>query len=681
MPNSPAKIAPDRVHWGLPAACLISKAARPALFIFIVLLAAWGGLLTAGWLQGSAAFAAAPASSAGEPPGGSPADVQGNWAAAEISKAIAAGYAKGYPGGMFRPNAAVTRAEFATMVDLAFQLTTVQGGSHFRDVTPGDWFSSSVDTAAANGFVKGYPDGTFRPQREVNRQEASCMLAQVLQLSDGNLNFPDAGSISGWAKPFVAGLEAQGIISGYPDGTMRPDQVISRAEAVVLINKALASLAGARADETGGNVQNGSGTPGAQPSRSQAVVLNVGVGQDQNGVEVEIAVNQEVYCQLTEQQTPQRLLVTVPGITVVRSPLEIDVGAGGLDKVTTSWSDSSGTAQIEISFADWAPLLTYYKSPEQPGGILITVPPQIYKIDAYPVSDFLTVNIWATSALNYQASSSPQPSQIDFTFPGFSLSPGLQGWRQQFAVDGVNSLQLSEPQAAMAGLVAQTQSDTVYSADSSSDVRELVLRIQEGAGTQGVPVAQGNLHENCIVLDPGHGGDDSGAIGPYGVEEKWVTLAIATKTAEILRQQGYDVIMTRDGDTNPDLYSRPEVANQNSAAVFVSIHANWISNPSIGGTGTYTYAPPGTPLGQQRGARLRLANDLQNALLASIGLHNCGIFEDRFAVLRCCDVPAALVEVAFLSNPHEERLLNQSSFQQQAAAGIASGITGFLSGG
>ena len=148
---------------------------------------------------------------------------------------------KGYPDGTFKPNAGVTRAEFVVMVDSAYQVPAGKYGNTPGDVSARDWFAQDVESALAAGFVSGYPDGAFRPQEEVSRQEAACMLAKLLKLDGGgSLNFSDAGAIGSWARPSVSGLVAAGIMTGYPDGTFRPQKVISRAEAVVMINKALA---------------------------------------------------------------------------------------------------------------------------------------------------------------------------------------------------------------------------------------------------------------------------------------------------------------------------------------------------------------------------------------------------------------------------------------------------------
>jgi len=170
-------------------------------------------------------------------------DIAGHWAAADIERAVSSGYAQGYPDGTFRPDSGVNRAEFVAMLDSAFQLPTGNYDAPV-DVSDQDWFAQDVKSALAAGFVSGYPDGTFRPQDEVSRQEGACMLAKLLKLDGaGDPSFSDGDEIDGWAKDSVSGLVAAGIMAGYPDGSFEPQEVITRAEAVVMINKALASQA------------------------------------------------------------------------------------------------------------------------------------------------------------------------------------------------------------------------------------------------------------------------------------------------------------------------------------------------------------------------------------------------------------------------------------------------------
>ncbi len=179
-----------------------------------------------------------------------------------------------------------------------------------------------------------------------------------------------------------------------------------------------------------------------------------------------------------------------------------------------------------------------------------------------------------------------------------------------------------------------------------------------------------------IVLDPGHGGSDAGAIGPTGLTEKEVTLAVARKTRDILKNSGAKVVMTRD--TDKDVYGVNASARQELQArvnvslgvpetdVFVSIHCNAFSSPSAHGTESYHFH--GSRNGQ------RLAEMLNEELLAAGGLMDRGVKGANFYVLKHSAVPASLVELAFISNYKEEKLLADDAFQSKLAMAIAKGI-------
>lgn len=179
-----------------------------------------------------------------------------------------------------------------------------------------------------------------------------------------------------------------------------------------------------------------------------------------------------------------------------------------------------------------------------------------------------------------------------------------------------------------------------------------------------------------IEIDPGHGGNDPGAVGALRTQEKDVTLMISKRVAEILRAAGADARLTRDNDkhfsTNlsTDLSARAKIANQVGAAVFVSIHCNSSTNWSATGTESYHY--PGSTEGK------KLAECLQKALVPTLGTKDRKVKEENFAVLRETNMPAALVELAFISNPQEEELLRDPVFQEKAAQAIAKGIGDYL---
>lgn len=177
-----------------------------------------------------------------------------------------------------------------------------------------------------------------------------------------------------------------------------------------------------------------------------------------------------------------------------------------------------------------------------------------------------------------------------------------------------------------------------------------------------------------IILDPGHGGQDSGAIGPSGLLEKDVNLAIALKVRDLLAPVA-EVGMTRatdmalGTDERTDLRRRCEISNQFGAFAFVSIHCNAVDNPDVHGTETYHY--PNSYAGR------KLATAIHTRLVA-LGLADRGVKEANFMVLRGTNASAALVEVAFISNPEEEQLLASPDFQERAARAIAEGIAEFL---
>ena len=169
-----------------------------------------------------------------------------------------------------------------------------------------------------------------------------------------------------------------------------------------------------------------------------------------------------------------------------------------------------------------------------------------------------------------------------------------------------------------------------------------------------------------VVLDPGHGGRDPGAVGPTGLEEKTIALDIALGTARVLRARGVDVEMTRSDDRFIPLAERAAVANRIGAQCFVSIHINSADNPSAHGTETFAFRG-GTPA-------QRLALAIQVRLVAALRLRDRGVKFADFQVLRATRMPAALVEVAFINNPHEEKLLRDPDFLDSAATAIAQGI-------
>ncbi|MFA7216358.1 MAG: S-layer homology domain-containing protein, partial [Bacillota bacterium] len=173
-------------------------------------------------------------------------DVEGHWAKDQVLDWSEKGLVSGYDDGTFKPERGVTRAEFITFVNRAYGLTA-KAQLDFSDVSPQDWFADEVAKAVAAGYISGYDDGTMRPAAEISRLEAAVILYKLLRLAsleneswiDG---FNDSGSIASWGREYVNSVVAEGYFSGYPDGTFKPDRVITRAETVALLSKAVGTL-------------------------------------------------------------------------------------------------------------------------------------------------------------------------------------------------------------------------------------------------------------------------------------------------------------------------------------------------------------------------------------------------------------------------------------------------------
>lgn len=185
-----------------------------------------------------------------------------------------------------------------------------------------------------------------------------------------------------------------------------------------------------------------------------------------------------------------------------------------------------------------------------------------------------------------------------------------------------------------------------------------------------------------IAIDPGHGGSDSGAIGPTGVMEKNVTIRVSRELKRLLEAEGATVILTRTGDTEvspkganatsvEELEARCEIANRANADIFISVHADAFTNREVKGTTAYYYT-------KGSAQSKRLADSVRTALIDSIGTLDRGTQTSNFYVVKHTDMPAILVEISFISNADEERMMNSEAGVKKIARGIADGIADYF---
>ncbi|KZL89554.1 cell wall-binding repeat-containing protein [Clostridium magnum] len=201
-----------------------------------------------------------------------------------------------------------------------------------------------------------------------------------------------------------------------------------------------------------------------------------------------------------------------------------------------------------------------------------------------------------------------------------------------------------------------------------------VVKVLGGTGVVPDYVVQRVIYGGTVItLDAGHGGYDSGAVGPSGLYEKNVNLDVTLKLGKILEQKGIDVVYTRTSDevswpanVGEDLQARCDISDAAGSNYFVSIHAN--SSVSSGARGIETYYYSANSEGKQ------LAQSIQTELINETGLIDRGVLTANFYVIKNTAAPSVLVEVGFISNPTEEALLGNGEFQDKLAEAIAQGI-------
>jgi N-acetylmuramoyl-L-alanine amidase len=288
------------------------------------------------------------------------------------------------------------------------------------------------------------------------------------------------------------------------------------------------------------------------------------------------------------------------------------------------------------------------------------------------------------------------------SFKDYKVLPLADPFRIVIDIAGDRPLELSAITPEVHTPAAEPKDGIARILEKVPPERPLKVHIPPGA-------AQAGLRR--IVVDAGHGGKDPGAIGPSGVQEKDVTLALARVLAKRLEENlGCEVILTRNSDVFLPLEERTAIANKVGADLFISIHANASTNRSAYGTETYylnfakndkaaavVARENGTSLKQVGDLELilfdlmanskinessRLATEIQKSLVDRLGRHysdirDLGVKQGPFYVLLGATMPSVLVEAAFISHKREEALLIDQQYHERTAAAITQGVRNY----
>lgn len=187
--------------------------------------------------------------------------------------------------------------------------------------------------------------------------------------------------------------------------------------------------------------------------------------------------------------------------------------------------------------------------------------------------------------------------------------------------------------------------------------------------SQQKPIFASNVKKRFVIaLDPGHGGNDPGAVGKAGYREKDVTLAVTYYLRQMLLDNGLAVLMARSDDSEILLQPRVDVANNNGADLFVSIHCNSMDGDTAKGFETYYRTPQSVAFAQV----------MHKNIIDNLGVIDRGIRVRNFFVIRKTTMPSLLLEIGYISNPSEEQSLASVSYQKRVAASIYKGIKEYL---
>lgn len=205
---------------------------------------------------------------------------------------------------------------------------------------------------------------------------------------------------------------------------------------------------------------------------------------------------------------------------------------------------------------------------------------------------------------------------------------------------------------------------TKYSDDSSGEVTDKIM-----FSFINNKVKESKFKDKLIVIDAGHGGHDPGAISPnLKMKEKDVVLDVSLRLKKLLENEGFKVYMTRDDDTFINLYDRPGIANELGADAFVSVHANAASRSSAEGAMVLYYPNDGRD-------NKTFADIMRDSLVEGLNTPDKGIIQrPKLVVIRETKMPAVLLELGFLTNPREEKLLSQNDYRQKCAEASLKGI-------
>lgn len=479
----------------------------------------------------------------------------------EIEYLIEKGVISGYPNGTFRPNNQVTRAEATTMVGIGLKLDGTKRLPPFSDVRSTLFASGYIASAYEKSIISGYPDGTFKPNHQITRGEMAIIIAKAFNLTEQKkITYTDVPK--GHPKYSAINLVASaGISSGYPDGSFKPNDYITREHVAILIARAL-------------------------------------------NTDFRSSVTEDTYKGEVKYVSTDTLNVRISPNT-------------SKDPIATLHKNDRVVTQQQIG--EW-----FYVTSGSVKG---------YVHGDY-LSDYKEETKYVTAVeLNVRVSPDTTKAPIATLYKGDKV--------------------ITQQQIGQWFYITTGNIKGYVHGDHLSDKKVSAKRI--------------------IAIDPGHGGSEPGSSG-IGIIEKDLNLDVSLRVQKKLEKAGIKVVMTRTTDKTVALNDRVPLALKGNADTFVSIHSNAHPNTSANGTESF-YSR--AVLDSRAEDSKQLASLIQKRLLVALNTTNRGVKEMGFRVIKVNPLPAALIELGFITNTGDAAKLKQNVYKEKAADAIFLGIVDY----
>ncbi|CAM4043085.1 amidase [Bacillus luti] len=509
---------------------------------------------------------------------------------------------------------------------LAYPVSSLAETKKFTDVPDNAWSKDAIYYLVERNVISGMTDSTFVPQGLLTRAEAATIVAKAIGLKVNPAAKPSFNdSKNHWAAQYIAAIEKENIIAGRGAGVFDPDGKVTRAEMASMLVKAYKLQGFVKAPITNKftDLENHFGKEAA----NILVALEISAGTGAKTWSPDLSIPREQAAQMT---------------------YKADKLKENNDN-TSKPEDTTKKMNIDRKF------ITYHQPSLSSGITDVQHEPQTVVVKEERDGWIKIV-----------------------TSKGDKWTP-LKEKTEVINEEFTTYAEASHSSKVLAKRAAQTV--TVI------EEKDSWIRIRTNSGFQWLdknqlnPVKQGNFLEGkAIIIDPGHGGIDSGNTGYYEKESQ-IVLDVSLRLKKIFEKKTpFTVMLTRENNTRPgndsseSLVKRVEFANANNGDIFVSIHGNGSTGKDGKGTETFYYAAPARSTNPNTEESRLLAEKIQKRLVTALGTKDRGAKPDQWYVIKYNTMPAVLTELAFVDNKSDADKIATAEQKQRAAEAIYQGI-------